>query len=278
MRSIQSNLKKNNKDFGKYGLFLTGIDVSLKNIDQFDPYRKGFSRLFILRLPRFMEEMDSEATKRFKHFLEFGFTEISGIQNPTLETEAITGGYTGGQFEIPSITKDNTTEITINLYEFSGSPLREYLDTWITGISDKMVGIGHYHGMIAENMEYKASNHVMEAIYVNTDPTGRPDSIEYACMFSNMMPKTIPLDHVNYSSGDHGAANVSIPFTCNKYESPQINEVAKALLTKYVILTDYLGFHSGWSGDDVSGLPNYQLNDYYNITDYGKIANGTVGI
>jgi hypothetical protein len=271
MRSVQSNIKRNTKDFGEFGLFLTGIDVSLKNIDQFDPFRKGFARLFILRLPRFMELMDAAAAKRFKHLLEFGFTQINGISNPTLETESLTGGYTGGSFEIPSIAKDNTNEITIQLYEFSGLPIREFLDTWITGISDKLVGIGHYHGMISEDCQYKASNHVMEAVYVVTDPTGRPDCIEYSCLLSNMMPKTIPIDHVNYSSGDHGAAQIDIPFTCNKYESPQINEIAKTLLTKYVILTDSLGFHSGWTANQINNMPNYQFNAQYNMTDYGTL-------
>ena len=271
MRSIQSNIKRNTKDFGEFGLFLTGIDVSLKNIDQFDPFRKGFARLFILRLPRFMELMDSAASRRFKHLLEFGFTGINGISNPTLETEQIQGGYTGGSFEIPSIAKDNTNEITIQLYEFSGLPIREYVDTWITGISDKLVGIGHYHGMIGDDCEYKASNHIMEAVYVVTDPTGRPDKIEYAALLSNMMPKQVPIDHVNYSSGDHGAAQVDLQFTCNKYESPQINEIAKTLLTKYVILTDSLGFHSGWTNSQISSMPDYDFASTYSMDTYGEL-------
>jgi hypothetical protein len=263
LRSIQSNIKQNTKDFGEFGLFLTGIDTSMKNIDQFDPLRRGFARLFILRLPRFMELMDADAAKRWKHLIEFGFTTISGIQDTTLETTDVTGGYTGNHFAIPSITKDETNEVTIQVYEFAGSPVREFIDTWMTGISDPLTGISHYHGMISEDCEFKASNHVMECIYVCTDPTGRPDCIEYACMFSNMMPKTVKKDHFNYESGQHDAVQYDINFTASKYESPQINEIAKALLTKYVILSDYLNFTSGYSVAQINSLPDYEITTNY---------------
>ena len=36
---------RNTKDFAEYGLWMGGLDVSSKNIDQFDPLRTGFARL-----------------------------------------------------------------------------------------------------------------------------------------------------------------------------------------------------------------------------------------
>lgn len=263
--TIQSNIKRNEKDFGEYGLFLTGIDVSMKNIEGFDPFRKGFARLFILKYPYFMYKLDPNATLRWKHFMEFGFTQINGIQNATLETEQVTGGYTGGSFEVASIMKDQTTEITIQVYEFSGSPIREFIDTWATGISDPLSGISHYHGYIAPDCPFMAKNHTMECIYLTTDPTGRSDSIEYACMLSNMMPKQIQKDHLNYQSGDHGVVQFDIPFTVNKYESPQINKIARTLLDKYKVLTDYHYFHSGYTEGDIQAMSNYNLKSYYNV-------------
>ena len=47
MKSIQQNIKRNTKDFSQYSLFVGGLDVSVKNIDQLDPLRGGFSRIFI---------------------------------------------------------------------------------------------------------------------------------------------------------------------------------------------------------------------------------------
>ena len=50
MKSIQQNIKRNTKDFSEFGLWVGGLDVSTKNIDQFDPLRAGYSRIFIVRL------------------------------------------------------------------------------------------------------------------------------------------------------------------------------------------------------------------------------------
>ena len=236
--TIQSNIKQNTKDFGEYGLFMGGLDVSVKNIDQFDPLRTGYSRIFILRLPRFMELFDAELSKRFKHLFEFGFTRIQGVSDTTLDTEDVSGGYTGNKFQVPSIAKSEDNGVTVSLYEFSGSPIRQFVDTWMTGISDPLTGHAHYHGVMSEDCQFKASNHVMECIYVVTDPTGHEDGIEYACMFSNMMPKSVKKSHFDYDSGAHPAVTVDLEFTGTRYESPQINEVAYALIKKYKVLRD----------------------------------------
>ena len=256
-KTIQTGIKQNTKDFGEYGLFLGGLDVTSKNIDQFDPLREGFSRIFLMRMPRFMEERDMEMTRRFKHLVEFGFTRIDGIQDMNMDTEDVTGGYVGAKFQIPNIVRDETDGITIQVYEFTGSPVREFMDTWMTGISDPLTGLAHYHGTMSEEIPYRASNHTMEAIYVATDPTGNDP--EYACMFANMMPKSVKKAQFNFSSGSHPAVQMDLEFTATKYESPQINEVANALLQKYKILRDYLSFRSPYTPQDVQSLPDYNL-------------------
>ena len=260
--TIQTNIKRNTKDFAEYSLFLGGLDISVKNIDQFDPLRGGYARIFLIKLPRFMETIDSDMAKRFKHFVEMGFTGITGIGNTTMEYEEITGGYAGNKFSIPSVCRDETDGITIRLYEMSGSPIREFVDTWMTGISDPLTGLSHYHGVLdpGDNgtdgaLPYKASNHVMESFYVCTDPTG--NFIEYACMFSNMMPKTVAKQHFEFEPGSHPAVQLDLDFTATRYESPQINEICKALLDKYKILRDYLNFTSGYSTDDIDNLEGY---------------------
>ena len=78
LKSIQQNIKQNTKDFSEYGLWVGGLDISAKNIDQFDPLRTGYARIFWVRLPRFMKKMDEDATKRFKHLVEMGFTRVDG--------------------------------------------------------------------------------------------------------------------------------------------------------------------------------------------------------
>ena len=250
-RSLQSNIKNNNKDLTKYSLFLGGLNVKAKALEQYNPLKTGYTRIFVVQMPKFMNRILPIASKNFKHMIEYGFKSIDGIQNLTMEYEAITGGYAGRSFEIPTILKDETNAITIKLQEMSGSPVREYIEMWLSGISDPHTGLCHYHGALDKDsatgnagMEAIQANQVAEMIYVSTDNTGR--EIEFACLLSNMIPKVVKRDHYNYESGTHNAVEYDIEFTCTMYTSPDVNEVAKLLLDKYKILTNYLDFKSDY--------------------------------
>ena len=206
--------------------------------------------------------------------IEYGFKSIDGIQNLTMEYEAITGGYAGRSFEIPTILKDETNAITIKLQEMSGSPVREYIEMWLSGISDPHTGLCHYHGALDKDsatgnagMEAIQANQVAEMIYVSTDNTGR--EIEFACLLSNMIPKVVKRDHYNYESGTHNAVEYDVEFTCTMYTSPDVNNVAKLLLDKYKILTNYLDFKS----DYITAGGGLEANRFED----SKIADWTLG-
>lgn len=52
-------------------------------------------------------------------------------------------------------------------------------------------------------------------------------------ILANCFPKNLPGDMFNSTAGQHELGQLQIQFSCIKYESPQINEAAKALLNKY---------------------------------------------
>lgn len=142
VNTLQSNIKKYDSDFIKnYSIFLGGLNATHQSLQQYDPLKTGYSRIFFLKMPTFMETIMPDETKRIRHLMEYGFTRIDGLGNTTLDTEQITGGYTGRSFEVGTVARDETANITISLYEFSGSPVREYLDMWISGISDPYTGL-----------------------------------------------------------------------------------------------------------------------------------------
>lgn len=239
--TIQSNIKSNGKDLTGYSLFLGGLNVKSKALEQYNPLKTGYARIFFVKMPRFLETIMPNKTKNFKHIMEYGFKSVDGIQNLQLEFEQITGGYAGRSFEIPTIAKDETNAITIKVQEMSGSPIREYIEMWITGVSDPHTGMAHYHGA---DVEYSQANHTAEAIYVATDATGK--NIEFACLLSNMMPKQVKRDQFNYESGTHNAVEYDVEYTCTMYTSPDVNNVAGKLLDRYKILTNYLNFKSDY--------------------------------
>lgn len=248
--SLQDNIKQYaGADMSKYSLFMGGLNVKHNALKQYSPLKTGYARLFLVKMPEFMHVMYADKTRDFRHLLEYGFVSIDGIQNTNLEFGQITGGYAGRSFDVATVAKDETNEITVKVYEFAGSPVREYLDLWISGISDPYTGLSHYHGAFEKNVPFSQHNHTMEAFYINTDPTGRHTGIEYACLLTNMMPKSVKKDHFNYQSGTHDIVEMDITFTATKYESKQINEVAVALIAKYNLLRDYLDFSSDYSKD-----------------------------
>lgn len=264
IKTIQSNIKAYTRDMTQYSLFMGGLNVKNKAIAQYSPFKTGYARIFFVRMPVFMEKIVPNKTKNFKHLLEYGFVGIDGIQNLTLQTEQITGGYAGRSFDVATNVQDDTNEITVKVYEMAGSPVREYTDLWITGIGDPNSGLAHYHGALDldPNLEYNQANHTAEAIYVVTDPTGRSAGIEYACLIANMMPKQVKKDHLNYESGQHQVVQTDISFTAVKYESPQINEIAMALFDKFKIIRDYLDFTSGYTKDDVDKMIVPDIKDW----------------
>ena len=237
--STGSTVQRNTKDFNNFSYFLGGIDVTDQNLDQFTPYIRGVSRFFIHKLPPFMLEFDKEMSQRFKSYVETGYTSVDGIGDITMEFTEFEGGFAGQRYSTVSMSRDETESITLQLYELTGSPIREYLDTWITGVRDPRSGIAHYHGML-DKIPYSEKNHTMESFYVNLDPTAQ--KIEYVAMFAHMMPTRVPKAHLNYEKGNHDNAQLDIEFRVTKYESPAINDVGYWYINNSQVNYNYLDF------------------------------------
>lgn len=231
----------------KYSLFLGGTNVTHDVLQAYDPLRTGFGRIFMVRKPAFLAETNPEGLRKLKHIIEYGNTSINGLQDIQLDTNTINGGYTNKGFTIPSTVTDGTNEITVKVYEFSGSPVRQMIHAWINGMVDIQTGLTHYNGQgTGKNQTRLAriqANQTAEFIYVSTDNTG--ENVEYACLLANAYPTNINIDPFNYSSGQHDLVDTDIQFQCTKYESIQINHIAKELLNKYKILANSLNFNSG---------------------------------
>lgn len=280
IKTIQSNIKQyNGADMNKYSLFLGGLNVTHRALAQYDPLKTGYARIFFTKMPPFMKALMPERTKQIRHLMEYGFTGVDGIQNTSMDFETIMGGYSGRGFEVPVVAKDDTNSLTVKLYEFAGSPVREFMSTWISGIADPYTGYGRYHGLVdpAEckalgvqvPFRYAQHNHSAEAIFLQTDPTGLTTNIEYCCLITNMVPKLAKVDHFNYDSGQHQIVQVDVEFTATKYESPQINEIGKALLKRYPVIKDSLYFHSGYTTADINNDGLFPVSKLENLITKG---------
>ena len=240
------------KKITKYSLFAGGLDMTNASSEIYTPLVGGYGRLFMIRQPKFLIDKKkgagySDEMKIFKHILEYGNTGVSGIGDITLETESMTGGYAGKSVDMATIAKDDTQSFTVKVYEFAGSPIRNLLHLWITGISDPMTGLATYHG---STLPVNQANHTAEFIYLVTDRSG--NEVEYACMLANCIPKKVPEDHFNYEAGSHSLTTIDVEFTAVKYESLAINTYASRLLNAFKILGNHLNFNPGLN--DLTGV------------------------
>ena len=87
VNTLQSNIKKYDSSFvTNYSLFIGGVNATQKALEQYDPLKTGYNRIFFIKMPTFMEIILPDETKRFRHLLEYGFTRIDGLSNKSLET------------------------------------------------------------------------------------------------------------------------------------------------------------------------------------------------
>ena len=252
--SFNSNrIIRGEDDIQKYGYYLGGTDVTHNALQQYDVMRGGYGRIFITQMPAFVEGLLPAASQKVKHLLQFANVGIDGIQGYSVEFQSMNVGYAGNTVEIPTSAKDDTTSITIKIYETSSALIRSYLDFWISGTADPYTGLSHYHGACEipskTGVSYVSqANQTMEAIYVATDQTG--ENVQYACLLANMFPKQSDHSNYVYEPGTHDLVQLSLEFTAMKYMSPQIRQVGQQLLDNYKILKNYLNFKSSYNISD----------------------------
>lgn len=260
--TIQTGIKQNTKNYNDFGYFLTGIDVTQRNLNQFTPFIPGYARIFMLTPPIFMNKMYPEKTKNFKSYVETGYTRIDGIGDLSVDFFDFEGGFARQKYSAVTMARDDTDTITISVFEQSGSPIREYLDTWITGVRDPRSGVAHYHGAIdatgAANVPYSEKNHTCEFIYYVSDPTMK--TIEYSCMFAHCFPTKVSKSHLNFDTGSHDGVAMDIEFRVTKYESMYINQLAKWYQAQEKIKWNYLDFDPGYKESDIKDSYTLRLS------------------
>lgn len=223
-------------DYASDNLFTGVWNLDQSNLERFDPYVQGYSFFMWTKLPAFFDE---EYANNFKALTERNYKSFSGIGNLTLSDDNVSAGFAGNQYPVAiNMTKENTS-FTITHNELAGSPIRELYHYWITGIRDPETGLATYHGHIEDgSFVYSAKNHTAELLYVVTDPSGAvggSSGIEFACYYTNVFPTQIPMDHLNYTSGDHGLTEISQEFRGTFHMSKEINELAVKAMEAYAI-------------------------------------------
>jgi hypothetical protein len=194
---------------------------------EFDPLIQGYAFFKWTVLPTWMQT----AFPNFGPITEKNFRSFSGISDIELETSAISHGFNSNEYNYATGTKKNNTEFSIKHQEFSGSPIRNMYQYWITGIRDPETGIATYPRVYG--IEYSAKNHTGEIIYIATRPDANNvdmHNIEFACYYTAVMPTKILLGHFNYDPGSHDGVEYEQSFKGVFHMSEKVDEFAKDVL------------------------------------------------
>jgi hypothetical protein len=230
----QGNIRVFDTSLATQQSFFNGA-LNLKNLP-FDPLITGYAFIVWTKLPRWM----TQEFPGFKAFTEKNFKAFSGLEDMEIEMQAYQYGFANNTYNVAGGINKNNTEFTMRHQEFSGNPVKNMYQYWVNSVRDPETGIATYPKVY--NMDYAAKNHTGELMYIMT----RPDvnnvekrNIEFAAYYTNVMPRRIPLSHLEYTQGTHDAVEIEMPFSGNIHLSSKVDSYAQRLLsTSYSFVTE----------------------------------------
>jgi hypothetical protein len=175
-----------------------------------DPYVSGFAFIKWIKVPTWIGAAKNDQGREFKQLTERNFKAFQGLNDMQMDTGAITAGFTNNELSHAKGTVQKAEGFTLRYQEQSGSPITKVYNEWVSGIRDPKTGIATYPKK--SGLAYHSDNHTGILLYVVTRPDadnfgGAEGNIEFAALFTHVMPTKIILNHFNYESGSHEFAD-----------------------------------------------------------------------
>ena len=170
-----------------------------------DPYVSGYAFIKWIKVPTWIH---TDNGRDFVQLTERNFKGFSGLSDLQMDTGAITAGFTANELSFAKGTVQKPEGFTLKYQVKSGMDIDRYYNTWVSGIRDPKTGIATYPKK--SGLPYHSDNHTGILLYVVTRPDADnfgegedKSNIEFAALFTHVMPTKIMLDHFNYESGSH---------------------------------------------------------------------------
>jgi hypothetical protein len=194
-----------------------------------EPFRVGRFLVKWVKAPPFFPEI---AVRYLRFIFEDMVKELSGISDNQLEKIDVRNGATQAISSYPGIYHESGNTVTLKVTETSGMLVRKFLDYWISGISDRKTGVCHMYGA---KMRGILPNKAGSILYVLLGPTCRPEDIEFACMWHEIIPYSEKVAHAN--SGTLGSAGdgveLDVEFAGIFDRGPEIDIFARKTVEGY---------------------------------------------
>ena len=236
------NYVKMPRNVSEYTLMKGVTDYS--NLKQFDMFESGYSFLTVVSVPKFMDWLaanDADLMNLqdgFVHIMEGEFRGLSGIPDITADAGTITNGNNELQI-VNNVTMDTSIQVTMNVWERSGSLVTKYISHYLTGIKDPYSKAKTYHGLIAGGQitDPGPDYETFTFLYYVTDNTMR--KVEKAYLLCNAQPVTAPTSTLyNSQKGTFDFQELDITFNCYPIVGDKVNKYASMMLQNDLVTND----------------------------------------
>lgn len=205
----------------------------------FEPAYTGHQFLFVINVPKFMTTGYYANTnlhaqmKNLKSIIERASTSFSDGAEITAQFDNQDDGAGRKMSHMVNVTHEQN-DITIRLHEFAGLPVKNALESWLTGVYDINSQHGNYFGNLGIPGGWCTANHTMSLLVVQTDPSWT--EIQDAAYYYNMMPNNVPFDHWNWTKGESQIVqDADITFNCNRLRNPAVMYAAEKYMNARIL-------------------------------------------
>ena len=221
--------------------------TDFSNLAQYDLYETGYSFLINLSIPKFLKNAKTLSDEyknlinNYCHIIEYDFRGMSGIDDITSDTGALTNGIN----ELNIITRVNEQgggQFSMNYFERAGSTITKVHELFLRGIKDPRTQFKRYNGQIKGPRGAAGStnggNNTLNASYANevfnymlivTDNTGF--NVEKSYIIASAQPTSANTSIYQVERGQIGFSEIPVNMNGFPITGRVVNNKAAKMLT-----------------------------------------------
>ena len=235
----QNDTKMVNRNLLNSRLWHGVPQLTIDQMNMFEAAYTGHTFIFVVDVPKFMYTGLYADTnlhyqiKNLKAVIERASTSFNGATEITAYFDDVTDGSMKLS-HVTRVIKEQPSSISLGLHEFAGLPVKNALESWMTGTYDIKSQHGHYFGNLGIPGGWCLANHTMSILVVQVDPSWQ--TIQDAAFYYNMFPESVPFDHFEWNKGEHSiVSDYTITFRCNEERSPMIMYAAERYMNNRIL-------------------------------------------
>jgi hypothetical protein len=231
-----------------------------------EPLISGYAFIKWLKVPKWVDGTGAPHTY-FKQLTEKNLVSFKGNEDITLEDVKLTQGFSKTETSFAGGIGAVTSTFSMSHNEYSGSPVAKAYSYWVGGVRDPRTNIAVYPSFDhnPDKGKYGVKYHTGILLYAKTRPDFNimqgvggvtaldPEVIEYASLYTNVMPTKILTSHQDFEAGTNDKAGpLEMEFLCKKVLGDSANKLALALLgsiDQYAHMNDALAKYIDTNGN-----------------------------